>query len=634
MRDLVMRYLSRDLSRRSFLKGMAAAGFTLTAAESVLSSLTPLAEAQTIAPEAVRIMEGTGGELLVQQLIAAGTKYFFYCNSSPAAPILDALVDTPEIKIIVGTSENITMALACGYSLATGQPSVVNVTTVVGTASLMANLFNARRDYIPVVVTAGTHYSKGTGRDGFEDIDDILEITKPFARWGFQANYASRMPELTRMAFKMATTPPGGPVYLACPRDILDQKAKGEIITRDRFDIPARVRPDNRAVEKAAKLLLEAKAPVLGVGHEVWRSGAIDQVIALAEMVGLPTVQVLSPYNDFPTTHSLYMGDVAGRFNIRHPKNVDAFLNLGGRMPYQQSDKPTIPREWKLIHASLDGESIGKVYPTDVALLGDVKETTIALTEAIKQGLTPALKAEVKKRNEETKAFTDKLNESRMQFARRSWDNAPISWGRLGYELNEGLDKEAVLVNEFGSSKDSVFRWFRCGSGEKSSIGRTMGSALGWSMGAALGIKLALPDRQVCCMVGDGAMMFGQFESLWTAARHDIPVIFVVFNNRSYNETRLRHLSGGGKMAQQKKDLVNYLGNPDVAFADAAQAFGVKAEPVKTPDDLKNAIKRAVAATRDGKPYLLDVLVERTGTLAESTWYPKVSVAEMRQKKV
>jgi thiamine pyrophosphate-dependent acetolactate synthase large subunit-like protein len=221
-----------------------------------------------------------------------------------------------------------------------------------------------------------------------------------------------------------------------------------------------------------------------------------------------------------------------------------------------------------------------------------------------------------------------------MQFARRSWDNAPISWARLGFELNDGLDKDAVLVNEFGSSKDSVFNWFRCGNGEKSSIGRTMGSALGWSMGAALGIKLALPDRQVCCMVGDGAVMFGQFESLWTAARHEIPVIFVVFNNRSYNETRLRHLSGGGKMAQQKKDLVNYLGNPDVAFADAARAFGVKGELVKEPGELKAGIKRAVAATRDGKPYLLDVLVERTGTLAESTWYPKVSVAEMRQKKV
>ncbi|HEX2928222.1 MAG TPA: thiamine pyrophosphate-binding protein [Candidatus Binatia bacterium] len=613
---------------------MAAAGFTLAAAESVLQSLAPLAEAQTIAPESVKIVEGTGGELLVQQLIAAGTKYFFYCNSSPAAPILDALVDTPEIKIILGTSENITMALACGYSLATGQPSVVNVTTVVGTASLMANLFNARRDYIPVIVTAGTHYSKGTARDGFEDIDDILDITKPFVRWGFQANYASRMPELTRMAFKMATTPPGGPVYLACPRDILDQKAKSEIISRERFDIPARVRPDNRAVEKAARLLLEAKAPVLGVGHEVWRAGATDQVVALAEMLGLPAVQVLSPYNDFPTTHPLYMGDVAGRFNIRHPKNIDAFLNLGGRMPYQQGDQPTVPRQWKVIHASLDGDSIGKVYPTDVALLGDVKETAIALTEAVKQGLTPALREIVKKRNEETKAFTEKLEQSRMQFARRGWDNSPISWERMGYELNEGLDKDAVLVNEFGSSKDSVFRWFRCGSGEKSSIGRTMGSALGWSMGAALGIKLALPDKQGCCMVGDGAVMFGQFESLWTAARHEIPVIFVVFNNRSYNETRLRHLSGDGKMAQQKKDLVNYLGNPDVAFADAAQAFGVKAELVKDPGNLKAAIKRAVAATRDGKPYLLDVLVERTGALSDSTWYPKVSVAEMRTKKV
>src|SRR5262245_60538580 len=111
MRELVMRYLSRDLSRRAFLNNMAAPGFRRAAAKYVLRSLTPPAEALTVAAEAIRIVEGTGGELLVQQLIAAGTKYFCYCNSSPAAPILDALVDTPEIKIIIGTSENITMAL-------------------------------------------------------------------------------------------------------------------------------------------------------------------------------------------------------------------------------------------------------------------------------------------------------------------------------------------------------------------------------------------------------------------------------------------------------------------------------------------------------------------------------------------
>ena len=284
-------------------------------------------------------------------------------------------------------------------------------------------------------------------------------------------------------------------------------------------------------------------------------------------------------------------------------------------MPYQGEDQPVLPRHWKLIHASLDGESIGKVYPTDVALLGDVKETASALVEAVKQRLTPSVKAEINRRYEETKAFTEKLTQARAQFARRNWDTVPISWARVAYELNEGLDKDAVLVNEFGSAKDAAYSAFRFGDGEKSAMGRTMGSALGWSMGGALGVKLGLPDRQVCCMLGDGALMFGQLEALWSAARHEIPVIFVVFNNRSYNETRLRQLSGGGKMAQAKKDLVNYLGNPDVDFARAAEAFGVKGEVVKNPGDLKAAIKRAVTVTRDGAPYLLDVLVERTGIL-------------------
>jgi thiamine pyrophosphate-dependent acetolactate synthase large subunit-like protein len=220
MRELVMRYLNHDLSRRSFLKSLAAAGFTLAAAKSILRSLTPLAEAQTVAPEAIKIMEGRGGELLAEQLKAAGMKYFFYGNGSPAAPILDALVDRPEIKIVIGTSENIVMSLAAGYSLASGEPSFVNVTTVVGTASLMANLYNAKKDHLPVVVTANTHDSRGTARDGFEDVDDLVEATKQFTRWGFQVNRANRIPELTRMGLKLATTPPGGPVYLAYPRRI------------------------------------------------------------------------------------------------------------------------------------------------------------------------------------------------------------------------------------------------------------------------------------------------------------------------------------------------------------------------------------------------------------------------------
>ena len=320
MRDLVMRYLSRDLSRRSFVKNMASIGFTMAAAESILRSLTPLAEAQTIPPEGIKVMEGTGGELLVEQIEAAGTRYFFYCNSSPSAPILDALVDKPEIKIVVGTSENIVMSLASGYALATGQPSFVNVATVVGTASLMANLYNAKKDCLPVVVTANTHDSRGAGRDGFEDVDDIVDLTKQFTRWGFQVSRANRIPEMTRMGFKLATTPPGGPVYLAYPRDLLSERAKSEIIVRDKFDTPARVRPDRRAVEKAAALLVEAKGPVLGVGHEVRRSGAVDTLVELAELLSLPTVQFLSTYSDFPTAHPLYMGDVANRFNVRHPK--------------------------------------------------------------------------------------------------------------------------------------------------------------------------------------------------------------------------------------------------------------------------------------------------------------------------
>jgi thiamine pyrophosphate-dependent acetolactate synthase large subunit-like protein len=165
-------------------------------------------------------------------------------------------------------------------------------------------------------------------------------------------------------------------------------------------------------------------------------------------------------------------------------------------------------------------------------------------------------------------------------------------------------------------------------------IGRTSGAALGWGVGAAAGVKIAQPDKQVVCLQGDGGFLFGQAMALWTMSRYQIPVITVVYNNRSYNETRERSFAQGGRQAETGKDMLSYLGDPDVDFVKLSNAFGVPAEQVRTPDQIIPAMRRAVRAAQDGKPYLIDALVGRTGRGAELTWYPKLSVAEMRRRNV
>ena len=128
--------------------------------------------------------------------------------------------------------------------------------------------------------------------------------------------------------------------------------------------------------------------------------------------------------------------------------------------------------------------------------------------------------------------------------------------------------------------------------------------------------------------------MFAQVESLWTMARYEVPIIVVIFNNRSYNGPRNKVLRAGGRQAAANKDMICYLGDPDVDFAKVAAGFGVAAEVVHAPAEVGPAIDRAIASTRDGKPYLIDAVVARTGLGADSTWYPAYSVAARRSRKV
>jgi thiamine pyrophosphate-dependent acetolactate synthase large subunit-like protein len=172
------------------------------------------------------------------------------------------------------------------------------------------------------------------------------------------------------------------------------------------------------------------------------------------------------------------------------------------------------------------------------------------------------------------------------------------------------------------------------GDGQKQKIGRTLGRSLGWGLGASLGVKLALPDRQVVTLLGDGGFLYGQSDALWSLSRYDVPVLVIVCNNRSYDEPRNNIFMKGGRAQRAGRDMICYLGSPDVEFTDIARAFGIAGERVAAPAELEPALRRAIATTREGRPCLLDVHVARTGLGAESTWHPRYSVAAARSRKV
>ncbi len=626
MRELLMQYLNNGLSRREFIKKMTAAGFSTVAAQNVLGSLSPLTASG--ASSDYKIMRGNGAELLVEQWDAAGVEFLICGNSSHLRNIFDALIDHPRIHPILTVEEGIAVAIASGYAMASGKLGVV-ACSAVGAPHCTSNMYNAMTARLPVMVATDMNPTEWQVREGISEGFKLLDVANPLTKWRFLVEHRQLIPDVTRRAIKVATASPGGPVFLTYPEDVLDPQIEAPIIPQEKFLVPAQLKAPPEAIEAAARMLLEAKNPCMTVEAEAWRSGASDAVVELAELLGIPGMRVVvSSWTDgFPTDHPLYINHEYTE-NVRFPLGKsDLLLLLGIYMPN--------PGPAKTIHITTEPDQIGKDHPEDMPMLADTRLAVLDLIDAIKSmATTERLSAIARPRIEAIKAFNQSMRESLDKVAKANWDYKPIAWQRLAVELDRALDPDALIVEELSTEKTKIFSYIRTRKDGRTRIGRNIYQALGWGVGLSIGAKLAVPNRQVVSFVGDGAFMFGQFESLWTMARYEVPIIVVVFNNRSYNEPRQRMLGKMSRQGQLGKDMACYLGDPNVNFAKAASVFGIAGEVVENPDDIQPALRRAIRATRDGKPYVLDVLIERTGVGAESTWYPEYSVAERRTRQV
>jgi thiamine pyrophosphate-dependent acetolactate synthase large subunit-like protein len=379
-------------------------------------------------------------------------------------------------------------------------------------------------------------------------------------------------------------------------------------------------------VEKAARWLIEAKSPVFIVGPEISRGNANRAMIALAEKLGVPVCQEDDLFCDFPTTHPLYLGSYDTR---RFPKTpVDLIVNFGAKIG-------RVTRGAKLVHVSTDSDSIGRIGEVDLPVLAHVSTFIDDLSNAI-DGLITAdrLSRTRSERTAATTAYTAQLRQAREESLRFQFDQAPMSWDRVGHELEKVLDKNAVIVPELGpTAGNKVLGYLSQGIDAKLRIGRTTGSALGWGLGAAFGAQLALPDRQLVSILGDGGILFGQTEAFWSISRYDAPMLIVVMNNYSYNETRSRNLSAGGRQFQTGRELTSYLGDPKVDFSKIAEGYSIKGEKVKTPADLVAGLQRALKTMKDGRPYLLDVEVAPDSIMGDSTWHPNFSISQLGKRR-
>ena len=637
MKHLIKQYLDRGISRRNFLSNLGALGITGVAAESMARSLAPFLpeagdERVESTPSWLRELRGTGGALLVAQLRAAGIEYVFFNPSSGEAPVFDALVEESNMHLIQALQEGALAAMADGYAKASGKTPFI-MCARPGFPNLMTQMFNTWKDQIPMVAAVDYADRASLGQDAFEDADHLEIMSQPITKWNWVVQTTDKIPEVTRRALKFASTAPCGPVFLAFPSDTLHEEAKATVMDQAKFNVSMKIRPDPALVEQAARLLLEAKSPLLYVGDEIVWCGAQKEVVELAELLGAPVSRNAGNIGwskPFPTQHPLYVGGYLP--NMRYPGDVDVMLNLGSRMPYA-GEQLKVSSKVKLLQVRLDPANLAREYPTEVAIVADMKFATTDLLAALRS-MAPAsrLKQMSEARAGKTKQYTSPMREFRQSIARGLRDESPVSFERVALDLESVLDKDACFVAELDSGR-TMENLMAFGGADKQYFGTT-GAALGWGLPAAFGVKLARPDLPVVAVVGDGAFLFSGPQPLWSYARYRAPVTVIVMNNRSYNNERNRIWNYGGKQFQTGRDMACYLGDPDVDFAKLASAFGVEGEIVAEASALRAALERAKRANVDGRPYLLDVHIQRAGLGAASTWHPDYSIAGLRQRKV
>jgi thiamine pyrophosphate-dependent acetolactate synthase large subunit-like protein len=467
------------------------------------------------------------------------------------------------------------------------------------------------------------------GLDGAESWDGNLRPTEPFTMWTGNL-LTDEITDILRRAIKYAYGPPSGPVTLDWGNANQSARVKQPIYPIDLTKVSPVFRGKTEHIEKAARWLAEAEHPLFIAGPEVTEEGAVEELQALAEKLSVPVTVLGWPnelYQNFPTDHPLYLGEYDA---LRNPRNIDLVINFGEKFAIRH------PVGTPTVHIAHNPDMLGKVFSPDLAIASEVRSAIRDLSDALDGALTGDRIARIRSaRLTEVSAYSSQLRESRRLALRGRFESSPLSWERVGYELEQVLDKDAIIVPEVGTQSQKLLGQLTFGPKNKLRIGRTTGSALGWGVGAAFGVNLAMPDRQVVSIQGDGGFLFGQSETLWSISRYEAPMLIVIMNNGVYNDSRARNMATGGLLFEAGKDLTGHLGNPDVDYTKIAEAYQLKGEKVTAPGELAPALQRALRSMRDGKAVVLDIKIKPDGApLSEGTWFQRYSIAEIRKKRL
>jgi thiamine pyrophosphate-dependent acetolactate synthase large subunit-like protein len=640
------------VNRRNFLTGVAVAGAATAvtvppvqaapaAAPRLPSALPPTyhtiaAETGTPAQDNSRIAGRAGSDFMVDVIKTLDIKYLPSNCASSFRGIHESLINYGQNKMpefLTCTHEESAVGMAHGYFKIAGKPLMTLCHGTVGLQHAAMAVYNAWCDRVPVIVVGGNDLDaahRPPGVPTFHSAQDINAMVRDYTKWDDTPVSLQHFAQSFVRAYKIAMTPPYGPVAMSLDAGLQQEPIKnnGEKLYIPKYVPTSPPAGESGAVKEAARLLANASNPVIVADRAARSQNGVRMLVELAELLQARVIDQQGRMN-FPKTHYLSASPTAvanadviiGLELSDFWATVNAWIDngehgIGINTTRIKPDTKLISISAVELNTKANYQDFQRFQSVDISMAADAEATLPALIEAVKSAIPNDRKAAIEKRGEAARKAYAEGRARTKEAAAVAWDASPISTARLVMELYAQIkDLDWSLV----ASEGNVSNWpNRLWPMEKHYhwIGRSGGYGVGYGAPASVGAALANRDvggRFSVSIQSDGDLMYAP-GVLWTAAKHKIPLLAVMHNNRGYHQEvmhvqrlsnfRNRVASLGGDMGPIGTSIMN----PDIEYHKLAESMGWWAKgPIKDPAELGPAIKQAVAAVKAGQPALVNV---------------------------
>ena len=560
----------------------------------------------------------SGAQAVTQALIDEGTELIFGYPGGAIMPVYDALYDVEDqLEHVLARHEQGAIHAAQGYARASGKVGVCLATSGPGATNLITGIADAQIDSTPLVCITGQVHSHLLGTDAFQETD-VIGISMPVTKWNYQVTKAEEIPSAIAKAFYIARSGRPGPVLIDITKDAQFETMK---YTYESFNGMRSYQPKTKLnhsqVRNAAQLINAAKKPLILFGQGVILSKAEQEFKTFIEKTGIPSAWTIMGVSALDSDHYLNVGMLGMHGNYAPNKltnECDVLIAIGMRFDDRVTgDLSRYAKQAKVIHLEIDPSEVDKNVKTDVAVLGDAKETLLALTELVEERKHEEWLTKFRKLEQEE--FTCVID----QELSPSPTKEELTMGEVIRAINDKTKGEAIIVTDVGQHQMVACRYSKFRRTRSLITSGGLGT-MGFCLPAAIGAKLGAPEKEVIAIIGDGGFQM-TIQELGIILQTKIPVKIVLLNNDFLGMVRQWQ-----ELFFDKRYASTAMVNPD--FQSIVRGYGIKAKKVVQREELASSVSEMLEYPG---AYFLEVKVGK-----ENNVFPMVatgaSVCEIRLK--